>query len=142
MQTSGTSGEPPSEQNGNVDLRLQAVVAGGAPTDFRWFPDKGRWAEYWMGGDLDAVPDKFRDASPTVFVDKDDPPIFFFNGTEDELVPLVWTQACHNALKAIGVKTHLHVIEGAGHMQAAGNAEALDLPDQSFDAVISSDAFC
>jgi len=120
-----TTGEAPSENNGNVDTRLQAVVAGGAPTDFRWFPDNGKWAEYLMGGDLNTAPEKFKAASAAAFVDKNDPPIFFFNGTKDELVPLAWTLSLHETLKQNGVKTELHKIEGAGHMKAAGNPEAL-----------------
>lgn len=122
----GTTGEAPSESNGNVDTRLQAVVAGGAPTDFRVMVDDGRWAEYWMGGNLKTVPDKFLKASAAAFVDKNDPPIFFFNGTADELVPLAWSKSCHDALKACGVKSELHTIEGAGHLQAAMNPKALE----------------
>ena len=122
----GTTGEAPSENNGHVDTRLQAVAAGGAPTDFRWFPDKGKWAEYWMGGDLDSVPEKFRDASSAAFADSNDPPVFFFNGTADRLVPLIWTRSCYEALKANGVRTEMHIIEGAGHLQAAINSEALE----------------
>lgn len=121
----GTTGEAPSVKNGNIDTRIQAVAAGGAPTEFRAFPDDGNWAEYWMGGNLKTVPERFRNASPTAFVDKDDAPTFFFNGTKDELVPLSWTRACHDAMKAAGVKTELHVIEGAGHMLAAANPTAL-----------------
>lgn len=121
----GTTGEAPSEKNGNVDMRLQVVAAGGAPTDFRWFPDNGAWAEYWMGGDLSEVPDKFKAASSTAFVDKDDSPMFFFNGTKDKLVPLAWTQGCFKALKDAGVATDMHTIEGAGHLQAAQDEEAL-----------------
>jgi dipeptidyl aminopeptidase/acylaminoacyl peptidase len=121
-----TTGEAPSEKNGNVDTRLQAVVAGGAPTDFRVFPDDGKWAEYWMGGNLKTVPDKFNAASATAFVDKDDAPVFFFNGTADELVPLEWSRSCHEALKACGVRTELHTIEGARHIPAAMNSKALD----------------
>lgn len=121
----GTTGEPPSEKNGNVDLRLQVVIAGGAPTDFRWFPDKGKWAEFLMGGDLDTVPDNFLAASSSAFVDKDDAPTFFFNGTEDRLVPLPWSQSCYGALKSAGVRTEFYKIEGAGHREAARNPEAL-----------------
>jgi acetyl esterase/lipase len=120
-----TTGEAPSETNGNLDTRLTAVAAGGAPTDFRWFPDNGKWAEYWMGGSLDDVPENFKAASAVPFVDKDDPPIFFFNGTSDTLVPLAWTKPLHDALLKAGVKSELHTIEGAGHMQAAANKEAL-----------------
>ena len=120
-----TTGEPPSAENGNIDTRLQAVVAGGAPTDFRNMPDGGQWAEYWMGGNLTTTPEKFYNASATAFVDKLDPPIFFFNGTSDQLVPVAWSKSCHDALKACGVRTELHTIEGAGHMFAAMNQTAL-----------------
>ena len=122
----GTTGEAPNAKNGNVDTRLQVVVAGGAPTDFRWFPDKGKWCEFLMGGTLDTVPENFYAASSSAFADKDDPPTFFFNGTEDTLVPLPWSQSCYGALKAAGVKTEFHKIEGAGHMEAAKDREALE----------------
>ena len=121
-----TTGEAPSDKNGQIDTRIQCVAAGGAPTDFRTAEDNGRWARYWMGGDLTTVPEKFQDASATAFVDKGDPPIFFFYGTADELVPIAWSMSCHDALKANGVKTEMHKIEGAGHLLAAMNPEALD----------------
>lgn len=122
----GTTGEAPSKSNGNIDTRIQVVAAGGAPTDFRWFPDNGKWAEFLMGGDLETAAENFHAASSAAFVDKDDPPMFFFNGTEDQLVPLLWTQSCYAALKKVGVKTELHTIEGAGHLRAAVNQEALE----------------
>ena len=122
----GTTGEGPSEQNENSDMRIQAVVAGGAPTDFRWMPDKGKWAKYWMGGDLDSVPEKFRLASSAAFVDAKDPPVFFFHGTKDTLVPMLWSGVCHVALKEAGVKTVMHRVRGAGHVQAAKDKDALN----------------
>ncbi len=121
----GMTGTGPGPDNDNVDTRLCAIAAGGAPTDFRWFPDNGKWAEYWMGGDLTTSRQKFHDASATAFVDADDPPCFFFNGDSDELVPLAWTMSCHTALNQAGVRTELHVVSGADHMQAARNDEAL-----------------
>ena len=121
-----TTGERPKEENGNVDTRIKAAAAGGAPTDFRSFPDNGKWAEYWMGGDLKTCPDLFRDASATAFVDKEDAPVFFFNGTVDKVVPIAWSQSCYEALKSIGVKTEMHSIEGAGHMEAARDVAALE----------------
>jgi len=121
----GTTGEEAEKNEDKVDTRLQAIVAGGAPTDFRWFPDRGKWAEYWMGGDLDTAADKFRSASATAFVDKHDPPFFFFNGTDDKLVPVLWSRSCHEALKANGVKSQMYIIEGANHMKAAADTTAL-----------------
>ena len=121
-----TTGEAPCEENGNTDTRIQCCVAGGAPTDFRVFPDQGNWAQYWMGGNLKTEPEKFRLASSTAFVDSEDPPTFFFNGTNDALVPLTWSENCHTALKNAGVRTEMYTIEGAGHMQAASDQVALD----------------
>lgn len=121
----GTTGAGPSDDNGNADMRIQAVVAGGAPTDFRWLPDQGEWAKYWMGGNLKTVPEKFHQASSTAFVDAKDPPTFFFHGEKDSTVPLIWAGQCHVALKKVGVETQMHVVKGAGHIQAAKDSEAL-----------------
>lgn len=129
-----TTGEAPSEKNGQTDTRLQAVAAGGAPTDFRFFPDNGRWAEYLMGGDLTTAADKFQAASAAAFADRDDAPTFFFNGTADKLVPLLWTRSAHEALKQAGVETVLHTIDGANHMAAARNVEALE---KAYDFLMS-----
>ena len=122
----GTTGEAPSESNGNVDTRIQAVVAGGAPTDFRWMPDGGNWAEYWMGGNLKTAPEKFHQASSAAFVDAKDAPTFFFHGEHDLLVPMIWAGRCHNELKKAGVRTTMHKVRQSGHRQAASNKEALE----------------
>lgn len=125
-----TTGESPTEENGNVDSRLQAVVAGGAPTDFRWMPDNGEWARYWMGGNLSEVPEKFELASTAAFIDADDPPFFFFHGKNDSIVPLFWASGCHLALKHSGVRSTMRTINGAGHIKAAFDKDALS---EAFD---------
>lgn len=121
----GNTGEAPTEENGHVDTRLQAVVAGGAPTDFREFEDNGRWATYFMGGDLDQVPENFHNASSPAFADATDAPTFFFSGTNDRIVPIGWSKAGYEALKEAGVKTEFYEIEGVGHLPAAANPKAL-----------------
>jgi len=121
----GTTGEAASENNGGIDTRIQAVVAGGAPTDFRWQPDRGNWARYWMGGNLDEVPEKFKAASSAAFADKDDPPTFFFHGEKDNLVPVIWAESCRQALLQAGVEATMHRIPETGHFLAAYNKEAL-----------------
>ena len=120
-----TTGQPPSDENGNVDTRIQVAAAGGAPTDFRWFPDNGRWAEFWMGGDLSTKKARFQAASSAAFVDASDAPPFFFSGSADELAPEAWTKACYFELKSAGVKTEFYSIPNAGHMQAAMDPTAL-----------------
>lgn len=79
-----------------------------------------------MGGNLTTVPELFRQASSTAFVDAKDAPTLFFNGTKDELVPLAWSEACYNALKECGVRTEMVTIEDAGHMGAASDRKALE----------------
>jgi fermentation-respiration switch protein FrsA (DUF1100 family) len=58
-------------------------------------------------------------------VDEKDPPFFFFNGTDDKLVPLIWSMTCHTALRGAGVRSEVYRIEGAGHIQAAMNQQAI-----------------
>ncbi len=132
-----TTGKPPSDANGNVDTRIQVAAAGGAPTDFRWFPDNGRWAEFWMGGDLTSKKELFLAASTAAFVDSGDAPIFFFNGSSDALVPEAWTKACFFALRSAGVKTEFYSIADAGHMQAAMDPTALEKACDFLTAVLT-----
>ena len=120
----GTTGTP-GDAAGKVDTRLQCVVAGGAPCEFRHMPDKGRRLAFWLGGTMDEVAQNFRNATPVVFASKDDPPMMFFNGTQDRLVPLKWTMPLFESLRSKGVPVQMHQIKGAGHMAAAANAEAL-----------------
>ena len=39
---------------------------------------------------------------------------------------IAWSMSCYDALKANGVKTEMYRIDGAGHLLAAMNPEALD----------------
>lgn len=118
LGTTGEAGE-------GADTRLQAVVAGGAPGDFEWFPDNGKWAEFLMGGDLDTAAENFHDASPSVFADKADPPVFMFHGAADQIVPLVWSESCHKSLVKAGVRAELHVIPDADHLGTIGDLTSL-----------------
>ena len=121
----GTTGRAGDSQ-GKVDTRLQCVVAGGAPCEFRFMADKGRGLSFWLGGTIDEAADNYRDATPVVFASKDDPPTLFFNGTQDRIVPLQWTTPLYESLKSKGVTVGMHKVEGAGHMAAAANGPALD----------------
>jgi len=122
----GTTGEAPSNKNNNSDTRLQAVVAGGAPVEFfRNRRDNGVFMAFLMGGDMSTVPEQFRSATPAEFIDKEDPPFFFFNGSIDLLVPMQATSPLHEELKRSGVKSEMHIVKGAGHALASMNRPAL-----------------
>ena len=117
-----------------VGTKITAAVAGGTPTDFRTNRENSKMLSYWLGGSLSNKRQIYHSASPTAFVDKDDAPIFFFNGSADMLVPVkthptvgyAGPTALHTALKKAGVETDLHIIKGAGHFFAIFNKTALD----------------
>ncbi|MCA9269038.1 MAG: alpha/beta hydrolase, partial [Planctomycetales bacterium] len=70
-----------------ISCRVQCVVAGGAPCEFRRLPDDSPVFSFFLGGTPSEKPDAYRDASPTAFASADDPPVFFFHGGEDRVVP-------------------------------------------------------
>ena len=105
--------------------RLRAVVAGGAPCDFCMLPSDNRRLAYWLGGSRAEEPSAYESASPLRFVTADDPPMCFFHGTRDELVPQVSPTAMVAKLKHAGVETELYTVEGAGHMRAYRDEQAL-----------------
>lgn len=98
--------------------RLQAVVAGGAPCDFRVLAEDSTRLAYWLGGTRAAKPDAYRIASPAAFVSSDDPPMFFFHGTRDLLVPAHSPQRMVSLLLKSQVPAEMHLITGAGHLEA------------------------
>jgi triacylglycerol lipase len=112
-----TAAESPS-------TRLQCIVAGGAPCDFRSLPaDSGRLT-YWIGGNRAEKPLLYQQASALHFVSADDPPSFFFHGEEDRLVPLASPRIMVEQLTASRVPATLHAIPNAGHIETFFNVEA------------------
>lgn len=106
--------------------RLQAVACGGAPCDFRPIPADIEGLAFWLGGSRAQKPEQYRLASPASFVTPDDPPMFFFHGENDNLVPLVSPQQMRDALADAGVTTDLHVVPRLGHIATSVDREAID----------------
>ena len=107
-----------------TDTRLQCVVAGGAPCDFRAMPADLRRLAYWLGGTRAEKPRAYELASPANFVSKDDPPMLFFHGDADTLVPIQSAQSMIAKLSAVGVPAQLYAIHDAGHIPAFHDAQA------------------
>jgi acetyl esterase/lipase len=122
------AGDPPS-------LRVQAVVAGGAPCDFRELPPEDRSLAFWLGGTRKEKPEAYRLASPRQFVSQQCPPMFFFHGAEDRLVPLLSPRQMADDLKALGVKARLHVIEKKGHVGAMFDSDTITAAIDFLDEV-------
>lgn len=105
-------------ENDGASTRLQAVVAGGAPCDFRRLPDDSKSLAFFLGGTRHERPEVYRQASPASHVTKDDPPIFFFHGENDRLVPRASPERMMQLLRDAGVRAELYTIPGEGHIQA------------------------
>ncbi len=98
-------------------LRVQAVVAGGAPTDLRKWPASPVVIRL-LGGTLRELPDTYADASPVTHISADDPPVFLYHGRQDLLVPPDHSSDYHTALKQAGVRSELLWQNGLGHVPA------------------------
>lgn len=106
--------------------RLQAVVGGGTPCDFRIFPINEQWLSFWLGGSRREVPEQYRLSSPAAFISEDDPPMFFFHGENDELVPVFSPRGMCEAMKTCGCNAELYVVPMIGHTAAAYDRTAID----------------
>ncbi len=105
--------------------RLQAVAAGGVPCDFRVMDRDSRRLAFWLGGTRREVGELYRLASPRAFVTGDDPPMFFFHGENDDLVPMLSPKAMCASLKAAAVPAELYVVPKIGHIFAVMDRTAL-----------------
>ena len=129
-----TTGLSKEDDPKGVGTKIVAAVAGGAPTDFRATRENSKALSFWLGGSRAEKPEIYDAASPAAFVDKDDAPVFFYNGSTDLLVPVkihrtigyAGPTALHAALEKAGVETDLHIIKGAGHLSTIMNRTALE----------------
>lgn len=65
--------------------------------------------------------------------------MFFFHGEEDELVDLQSPKAMMAELDKSGVENKLHVVDGAGHIAAAMNQDALKAALDFLDERLQAD---
>jgi acetyl esterase/lipase len=109
--------QPDGAENAAAEApRLRAAVAGGAPCDFQQIPLDARGLAFWLGGSRRERQRLYREASPVVHVTPDDPPMFFFHGADDELVPLESPRQMCAALQRVGVPADLYAAPGLGHL--------------------------
>jgi acetyl esterase/lipase len=105
--------------------RLQVVLAGGAPCDFRSLPSGNRQLAFWLGGSRSEKPQAYRDASPATYISADDPPMFFFHGAQDWLVPVASPRRMVAQLKTAGLTAEMYTVKDSGHIQTFFDRESL-----------------
>ena len=102
---------------GPENLRIRAIVAGGAPSDLTFYP-AGDLVPQFLGGTQQEIPQRFKEASPVNYVTSDSPPMFIYHGTSDKLVPPAHAEAMIAALEIHRVPHETHWIEGRDHIAA------------------------
>lgn len=120
----GLEGEPIEADSPST--RLQAVAGGGAPCDFRTLPLDLEMLSFWLGGTRRNRARQYHLASPAAFVSPDDPPMFFFHGAKDDLVPMLSPLSMCKSLTTAGVFAELYVVPNVGHVFAVMDRTALD----------------
>lgn len=102
---------------GGAQTRLQAVVAGGTPSDLRKF-EGGVLVPQLLGGEKDEVPGSYRVASPVAHVTAEAPPFFLYHGGSDLLVPVDHAEDFAGALEQAGVHVEFYRMRLRGHVTA------------------------
>lgn len=95
--------------------RLQAVVAGGLPSDLPHYPVSPIITRY-IGAPYAQKEAVWIEASPARRVTKDSPPMFVYHGSWDRLVYPDDAQTMKAALDAAGVRNELYLVHGLGHI--------------------------
>jgi acetyl esterase/lipase len=113
-----------SEEADRCRVRFRAVVAGGTPCDFRNLDLDQRFLVYWLGGTRREFPDRYVAASPAAFVSGDAPPVYFFHGEQDVMVPRVGMLAMAEQLRQAGALVEIDLIPDNGHIVTYFNQEA------------------
>ncbi len=157
----GTTGgvtqlEDLSVGNPNYSSSVQAVVDFFGPSDFpsfeaqaiaacgsRYDLESGRAIAQLMFGCADYTEtclEKLRQGSPAYWVTSDDSPVLLIHGTDDCVVPHAQSALLHGRLKAAGVETKLHTINGGGHGGAQFRApEVVAMIDAFLDRHLKTD---
>lgn len=95
--------------------RIEAAVAGAAPTDLRQFLYNPTFYLF-LGGSKEALPETYAAASPISFVTPDDPPMFLYHGRGDWMVDVSQSQSMVTSLLRAGVPAAYHEAPG-GHFR-------------------------
>lgn len=96
-------------------LKVQAVVTGGTPFDFTWYPLSPIINRY-MGGFRDEKFQEYIAASVTSYISSSAPPFFLYHGVEDRLVEFVQTSSFEAKLKQNRTPVTRHDVYFWGHI--------------------------
>lgn len=96
--------------------KISAIVAGGAPCEFRTMPEDNTALAYFLGGSRADQPQSYKAASPAAHASAGDVPTLFIHGSRDVIVPIGSAQALFDQQQTAGVASKFRTIEGQGHI--------------------------
>lgn len=96
------------------DKNIKALVGGGGPYDFTWWPTSSIITPY-MGFKHDDNIKGWMDASPFHHLTKDAPPIFMYHGIKDKLVEHSQMTAFRSKALLLGLCIETHSVSWWGH---------------------------
>lgn len=99
------------------ERKVQAVVAGGTPFDFTWYPNSPIFNKY-MGGHRDKMLTQYFDASPAFKISSEAPPFYLYHAEEDKLIEFAQSTSFEAKLRAANVPVERHDIGWWGHATA------------------------
>ena len=109
--------------DGPKNSNIRAIVAGGAPSDFTFYPG-GDLVPQFLGGT------QREEASSVNYLKPDSPPMFIYHATGDQLVRMEHPEAMVVALRKNRLSYETYWIKDRGHIAA------FLLPSGSIDAAI------
>ena len=116
-------------RNPDPRYRIRCIGPNAAVADLRaatQLPpgDRGReMVELLVGGPVEEHTDLLAEASPMAHVHANVPPIMFFHGQNDPLIPAAQIVALVDTLRSLGVDARAHIVQGAGHSSFGRNPD-------------------
>lgn len=104
----------------NVSSKVQAAVSYFGPSDLtasaKQFPKETEEViARFMGGNESEKPALYREASPILYVSKNDPPLLLVHGESDEDVPFDQSVRMFESYRRAGLPVEFIAVENAGH---------------------------
>ena len=89
-----------------------------------------------IGATKNKRPDLYQAASPTSYIDQDDPPFYLYHGEVDLLVPCSTTQIMRDQLRAAQVECLHEVVKNKGHFATFSDFDRFDTVIDFFDRTL------
>lgn len=106
----------PSKSDQKNKHPIRCVVCGGGPVDLTIVPKDFPFLSYFLGATRRQKPQLYKSASPITHLSKDDPPMFFYHGEKDFMVPISAVKSMVKSAKQLGIDCELMMVPQKEHM--------------------------